>query len=658
MQSTIKVKGHLSTIGGKVVGVAEHDRHIEHAVGDDFDAFVAQHDVKPIAIPKPPAEAPAPQPQAFDPNEQDPEMSWIGHNQQPGHNKIYKTAVFKTAEGGGLIVSQFGKAGGTLKQVVHPYSKFAAAVKDFKALVSAKQGKGYGAAGQDQEGYAISVPWEKVHGMGTAPQAEAPKAAPEPVAAPPAKAPEPEAAPEPKPALPATASMDEDFSAFVKDHEVKPLLPEAGKKVQIGQPVPFESLKPGMILERKNPEDNAALAVEVIGKGSQPDSISIEFHYPTGQTMHHLWTKDTYSTPAPITGSIPMEKFALVAESPKVGDTKQINGAIYRFNENHRWQLDKKPEGKPKTQEGEIAAQPAPQPAAQPGKSLADKSEAKTPMHYHGDGGDVSVWWTMSGVIPELRISGKLNPEIEKALTKLGANFMPVKKEWKIALNGKPWASGKAKAQAVHEALLLHVGPVVSSEEKQKSDGEKAKALAAFTAELSGTWIALDHGSSAVLSNGVVIGKGKQQQVATIRVFQKKEDGSVLPHEIQANLAALGFKVNASSANINGPYLWINTKGHSADTLKTVAPYLFANGKAPMVGDTKVEGGKTYQLNANHRWVLVEKPKAAEKPKTAAAPAPATPASTPTPVKPPESFPFKQIGPQAGSNPGGLFEDS
>jgi hypothetical protein len=62
------------------------------------------------------------------------------------------------------------------------------------------------------------------------------------------------------------------------------------------------------------------------------------------------------------------------------------------------------------------------------------------------------------------------------------------------------------------------------------------------------------------------------------------------------------------------------------------------------VGDTKVENGKTYILNANHHWELVEE-------KKPAAPKVATPSL-------PKNFPFKQIGPQGGSNPGGLYEDA
>lgn len=58
------------------------------------------------------------------------------------------------------------------------------------------------------------------------------------------------------------------------------------------------------------------------------------------------------------------------------------------------------------------------------------------------------------------------------------------------------------------------------------------------------------------------------------------------------------------------------------------------------VGDTKVENGKVYVLNANHKWELQ-----------------AVPSTVPV-VTLGENFPFKQVGPQKGSNPGGLYEDN
>jgi len=64
----------------------------------------------------------------------------------------------------------------------------------------------------------------------------------------------------------------------------------------------------------------------------------------------------------------------------------------------------------------------------------------------------------------------------------------------------------------------------------------------------------------------------------------------------------------------------------------------------PKIGDTKLENGQTYVLNANHRWELVEKK----------GPATVVPKVAPLP----KAFPFKQIGPQKGSNPGGLYEDA
>jgi predicted DNA-binding WGR domain protein len=65
----------------------------------------------------------------------------------------------------------------------------------------------------------------------------------------------------------------------------------------------------------------------------------------------------------------------------------------------------------------------------------------------------------------------------------------------------------------------------------------------------------------------------------------------------------------------------------------------------PKEGDTKVENGVTYVLNANHRWEL-----ASEQGTQAGLFASQA-------AKPADKFPFKQVGPQGGAQPGGQFVD-
>lgn len=61
------------------------------------------------------------------------------------------------------------------------------------------------------------------------------------------------------------------------------------------------------------------------------------------------------------------------------------------------------------------------------------------------------------------------------------------------------------------------------------------------------------------------------------------------------------------------------------------------------VGDTKVENGKTYILNANHKWELLEPGSGSM--------------GAAVPLMSGDMSNWKQVGPQKGSNPGGLFED-
>lgn len=80
------------------------------------------------------------------------------------------------------------------------------------------------------------------------------------------------------------------------------------------------------------------------------------------------------------------------------------------------------------------------------------------------------------------------------------------------------------------------------------------------------------------------------------------------------------------------------------------------------VGETKVIQGKLYILNQNHRWELVNKPMAS--PSVASMPASSGSLEGLQHLKkvalngPSDVFPFKQIGPQKGSNEGGLYQDS
>lgn len=91
---------------------------------------------------------------------------------------------------------------------------------------------------------------------------------------------------------------------------------------------------------------------------------------------------------------------------------------------------------------------------------------------------------------------------------------------------------------------------------------------------------------------------------------------------------------------LNGQTQLTADKQHWASAFEKDLTLLDEKGDLIPVGTTKVINGKTYILNANHRWELQSE------------------AAKPKPAPLPKGFPFKQVGGKLGTNEGGIYEDA
>ena len=182
----------------------------------------------------------------------------------------------------------------------------------------------------------------------------------------------------------------------------------------------------------------------------------------------------------------------------------------------------------------------------------------------------------------------------------------------KEAPNADPWEgmAAKAKALKVGEYLVLPNGIKVRLTkpdgnkllvERTKGDGSPISA---------GVWttVGILHGKDFGVKTEEKIAIPKDSAITLISMLQKEPRKA--PVVIQDSHEHTGVT------------------GGAAVLPKPAQPPTAPSG--PKVGDIKVENGKTYKLNANHKWELVEESVAD----------------------------WKKIGAQAGSNPGGVFQES
>lgn len=283
------------------------------------------------------------------------------------------------------------------------------------------------------------------------------------------------------------------------------------------------------------------------------------------------------------------------------------------------------------------AATPAPQAAGtNPIKAL--KKGSTDVVKY----GEKEVIFKMAGLEPSLQIKN-LSPTQAQELGELvGASkvkWMPIKKAHQIILGGMPKAGGAPVAEKVHGYMKGAFGaPVVAG---QPTTAEAAAAAAPIAAQISGAKL------------------GDWQTINGVKLATTSPSGKYIVFSVKANdpktindLKAMGAVSLHSKKNVgfeNTPenvlkvatYL---TGGKPSQTAPTVAALTAANPALLKVGDTKTENGKTYVLNQNHKWELLEPGSG--------------PAGGAIPLMSGDMSHWKQVGPQKGSNPGGLFEDA
>lgn len=583
MQQTVTVHGHFKTIDGKVIWVPEHQRHVEVGLDDDFAALVQEHGVKPILSPAPKKAAePAPAPAK-------PVAEVPFADLKPGQ------IIDKPSTGGKWLIVSHEKAG----MMVHPLHE---ENLDGKAPVD----------------FPVTVS-EWTHHMGVNAKVV-----------------------DPKPAGP--SSLDDDFAAFVAESGAKP--------IKAGQPQHQEPKAPIPQPETTNwTPDKGGVKFLWIGHNTEPGHNKV-YKLAMAQAPDGKWVVvgqygKTGGALSQVVHLFPSEDAAWKgANQLKAAKLKKgyggANSTVWAETEAHPWAPIKVgatasknartgPSGK-----APEAMTPPPAPAAPQGApAITQKTSAGVVIPYKdASGGAWGMYWMMSGLKPELRITipggdlSKLTQEHLQAFQKLGATWMPNGHKFAVVLPGKPWAGGKGKAQEAHDtlaALGIHT-----------TLGEPPKAQAAAPGTITAAGLAntilfdVKPTMTTVLANGVKVGVGTIQTTGkrTIRVYL-----SSISLDQAQSLKNKGFKQSKE-------YLWHGVQPQSHKLWDEVASVL--NGPGPKVGDMKLEGGKTYQFNANHRWELVEAPKAQAKPAVAV----------------PAGFPFKQVGPQKGSNPGGLYEDA
>jgi hypothetical protein len=215
----------------------------------------------------------------------------------------------------------------------------------------------------------------------------------------------------------------------------------------------------------------------------------------------------------------------------------------------------------------------------------------------------------------------------------------------KASLDGSKWQS-----------IMVPIPAVQEPPKAKDPEPEQPKPATFAASELHKQMIAANPGQKMVF-NGIKATRSHPSG-KNIIIYKKKEDLTPMSVKARQALAALSLQPKSKKAYLIIPIEHaqaiadilaaeiakspIKAPAPAAPKPTAPSPTSYASADTgPKVGDTKVENGQTYRFNANHRWELVEvkAPKAVMKPVTIG-----------------KGFNYKQIGPQKGSNEGGLFE--
>lgn len=550
----VTVQGHTKTINGKVIWVPEYHKDIEVGLESEFSEHFPAPEKKPEPTPEP--EAAAEPTTNWKPGPSGLHAIWIAHNQEPGHDKVYKLGLHKDPHGDWWVISRYGKQGASLGQSEFgPYTEKEAA-KQFDLIKNAKHKKGYKQADSTVWSEVEKQEWKAV-GIKQIKVAE-PKPAPEP------------AKPEPKPDY---QTMPEDLGIHfgetfgeapkTKDHQTS-YSPEP----KIGDSVAWDKLEPGMLLERV-PQDGAdAIACEVVL--ANEDTVTVKFIHKSGAgTNAYNWKKEEYEKPVSSTAALTLKGHFTLAAMPNSTWPVTIQGKKLS-NSNTGWGPSQDTTEPKPARVGPAGEQP-----------LQDKTKLGNGkfVQYGPNGAGVSVFHKTNGMTQELRVmindTGDAASILKNDLEDMGAKWMPKAKVYALTLPGLPWASGKAKAAKLHAAIMHHYGPGTASTSTPVPVYPEGTSLA---------FKAVSPGMKFTLKSG--------QSKATWTIHEAGPKGVSVTKEYPG--AEPSPKMWVSQETWNSDY-----QGH----LHLSEPF---TGKVLQVGDTKVEDGKTYKLNANHKWELVE----------------------------------------------------
>ncbi|HWQ08141.1 MAG TPA: hypothetical protein VN436_03500, partial [Holophaga sp.] len=388
-----------------------------------------------------------------------------------------------------------------------------------------------------------------------------------------------------------------------------------------GKPVVFSDLKPGHVIKGKT----AGKTCMVVGKQGE----LLLFQTPKGNLFQtsKVNVEENYEL---VSDDPSAYTFAEGEDGPTVGQTKTISGTTYFFNRNHRWE---KQGEEPKAEQEQAPAPESPAPETSP---ISGKITGLNPGGNHGDN---STFTTPKGV--QLIRSKQGNGAylyINKHYSTGEESGTILPKKLKDAILAIPGASLNAPHMKKKTAWMEVPFEQAEAMEKVLASHEDGSLLAGQTAKKP----------KAPKTESVAYESGSHVPFKDLKVGMKFDaPGSNYEYEvIKKNPQSVQIKV-AHKSN-GGSYETKITAKHWASGYEGMCPLKGENGEGQAehhVGETKVENGKTYVLNENHKWELAPGQEPEAKPKKKAA------------AKVDDAFPFKQVGPQGGAQPGGVFED-
>lgn len=385
--------------------------------------------------------------------------------------------------------------------------------------------------------------------------------------------------------------------------------PQAARGPKPGDPLTNVEIKPGMTIQGGVSKKLALVIGEENGIVFVQTKAGNLFGFSKG-AVHDNWLFSSSDDSG--------YEFVESSDSPQVGNTKTFDGKTYVFNRNHRWEL-----------QGEAQAAPAAAPAA-PAGTFAGKVTGLQPG---GMGNDASGIVTDKGVKV---FRSKLNNGAYLFVSKhfhggdsLGES-LPLK--LKHAIVAIPGAS--IKATHMHGAMKYLEVPFEQAEALEKVLGDfESGTLVAPKKEPAQAYEPGAHVPFKDLKPGMKFAYAGTSH--EYEVVQKNPQSVVLKMVNKRTGEASSYQPKVTAKHWTAGYEpQLALKGGGGE-----------NQPEHHVGETKVEHGKTYILNENHKWELAPGQEPPAKAKKAS--------FKPTDDK----FPYKKVGPQAGAQPGGVFED-